>query len=62
MDQIWNEPNHVIWRLWDGEKEWEAGPLSEEERKKYPEITMCTSDVTLSYYIVTGQSLGEDLY
>jgi hypothetical protein len=26
----------VIWWLWDGEKEWKVGELSEEEMRKYP--------------------------
>ncbi|MCP5490162.1 MAG: hypothetical protein H7A42_03505 [Chlamydiales bacterium] len=62
IDQCWNDPSSVIWTLWDGEREWKAGPLKDEERKKYPEVIECTSDVTFEYYIRTGKSLGEDLY
>lgn len=62
IGQVWNEPNHVIWRLWDGKKEWGVGPLNEEQRKKHPEIILCSSEASLFYYIETGQSLGEDLY
>jgi hypothetical protein len=62
MDQFWNDPNSVIWRFWDGEKEWEASTLDEEEIKKHPEVIMCTSEVTFEHYIRTGKSLGEDLY
>ena len=60
MNDIWDAPEKVMWRLWDGEKEYEPRALSREEQKKYPEPILC-SDVTLSYYIETGQSLGEDL-
>ena len=42
-------------------KEWEVSTLNEEQRKKYPEITICFSNTSFFYYIETGQSLGEDL-
>lgn len=51
MGQCWDNPESVVWQLWDGKSEWEVGLLTEDEKKKYPEILMCVSDTTFIYYI-----------
>lgn len=45
----------AIWSLWDGEKSWRVGKLSEEEQLKYPFHSLCDA-TALSIQIERGVS------
>lgn len=45
----------AIWSLWDGEKAWRVGKLSEEEQMKYPFHSLCDA-TALSIKIERGVS------
>ncbi len=55
-----SDPNEAIWWLWDGEKSWKVGKLSEKEQKKYPKKCLF-NDTGLVYAIETGKSVRQEL-
>jgi len=55
-----SDPKEAIWWLWDGEKEWKVGKLSEEVQKKYPKKSIF-NDTGLIHVIETGKSGKQEL-
>lgn len=49
------DQKEAIWSLWDGEKSWRVGKLSEEEQLKYPFHSLCDASA-LSIKIERGVS------